>query len=192
MTESPAGLDDHAIEAWTRWCDTLERTGTTVLREMLTADAIDVAEGLRHLERMSTLALFSACENLDDAHPYFWTALDPHRKMGGDNPQGLYLSAPINGTDVFVVRGPRGSARWFSAIVQRSPAARLAGAPLFGDGCSSPICAWMRTVASNSSSPPRGTDRTGCEPTSTRRRCSCGSSSVLPTMWSSWNWRSRT
>ena len=52
MTESPAGLDD-AIEAWTRWCDTLERTGTTVLREMLTADAIDVAEGLRHLERMS-------------------------------------------------------------------------------------------------------------------------------------------
>ena len=53
--------------------------------------------------------------------------------MGGDNPQGLYLSAPINGTDVFVVRGTRGSARWFSAIVQRSPAARLAGAPLFGD-----------------------------------------------------------
>ena len=58
--------------------------------------------------------------------------------------------------------------------------------------CSSPICTWIRTVASNSSSPPRGTDRTGCEPTSTRRRCSCGSSSVLPTMWSSWNWRSRT
>ncbi len=136
MTESPAGPDDaseSAIAAWTRWCDTLERTGTTALREMLTADAIDVAEGLRHLERMSALALFSACENLDDAHPYFWTALDPHRKMGGDNPQGLYLSAPINGTDVFVVRGTRGSARWFSAIVQRSPAARLAGAPPFGD-----------------------------------------------------------
>ena len=136
MTESPAGQGDAietAIEAWTRWCDTLERTGTTVLREMLTADAIDVAEGLRHLERMSALALFSACENMDDAHPYFWTALDPHRKMGGDNPQGLYLSAPINGTDVFVVHGTRGSARWFSAIVQRSPAARLAGAPAFGD-----------------------------------------------------------
>ena len=59
MTESPAGLDD-AIEAWTRWCHTLERSGTTALREMLTADAIDVAEGLRHLERMSALALSGA------------------------------------------------------------------------------------------------------------------------------------
>src|SRR6478752_7000938 len=136
MTESPTGPDEAietAIEAWTRWCDTLERTGTTALRDMLTADAIDVAEGVRHLERMSALALFGACENVDDAHPYFWTALDPHRKMGGDNPQGLYLSAPINGTDTFVVRGRRGSARWFSAIVQRSPAARLAGVAAFGD-----------------------------------------------------------
>ena len=92
------------------------------------------------------------------------------------------------------LRGPRhrGSARWFSAIVQRSPAARLAGAPPFGDALFLPDLGWMPMVASSSSSPPRGTDRTGCEPTSTRRRCSCGSSSVRPTMWSSWSWRSRT
>jgi hypothetical protein len=132
VTEPQADLDD-AIEAWARWCRTLESTGITALREMLTADGIDVAEGLRHLERMSAIALFSSCENLDRAHPYFWTALDPHRKMGGDNPQGLYLSAPINGSDIFVVRGALGSARWISVIVQRNPAARLAGVPAFGD-----------------------------------------------------------
>ena len=55
--------------------------------------------------RMTQLVIVSSLENQDSQHPYLWTALDPHRKMGGDNPQGLYLSGPINGTDTFRVRG---------------------------------------------------------------------------------------
>ena len=65
-------------------------------------------------------------ENKDSLHPYLWPALDPHRKMGGDNPQGLYLSGPVNGTDTFRLRGTRGSARWVSIIVSQN------GPPPFG------------------------------------------------------------
>jgi hypothetical protein len=47
--------------------------------------------------------------------------------MGGDNPQGLYLSAPINGKDTFRLSGTRGSARWVSMILAQQ------GPPSFGN-----------------------------------------------------------
>ena len=100
------------------------RPATEALAKTLTHDEVDLAEGLRHLTRMATLVSLGSLENKDSAHPYLWSALDPHRKMGGDNPQGLYLSGPINGTDTFRLRGTRGSARWVSIILsQNGPAA---------------------------------------------------------------------
>jgi hypothetical protein len=50
--------------------------------------------------------------------------------MGGDNPQGLYLSGPINGTDTFRLSGTRGTARWLSIIVSQSGPAPF-GSALF-------------------------------------------------------------
>lgn len=126
-------MSDHAeqlaaaTDAWSAFCRTLEATGDAALRATLTDDDVDLAEGLRHLSRMATLVLFGSFENKDAALPYFWPALDPHKKMGGDNPQGLYLSAPVNGTDTFRVRGTRGSARWVSMIIGRN------ATPPFGD-----------------------------------------------------------
>src|SRR5487761_2465966 len=116
-----------ATEAWQGFCRALETTGTDALAKTLTHDEVDLAEGLRHLARMATLTLIGSLENKDSLHPYLWPALDPHRKMGGDNPQGLYLSGPINGTDTFRLRGTRGSARWVSIIVGQ------AGPPPYGD-----------------------------------------------------------
>ena len=118
---------DAATEAWREWCRALETTGVEALAATLTDDEVDLAEGLRHLGRMARISLMGALENKDSAHPYLWPALDPHRKMGGDNPQGLYLSGPINGTDTFRLSGTRGSARWVSVIVGQ------AGPPPFGD-----------------------------------------------------------
>ena len=63
-------------------------------------------------------------------------------RWGGDNPQGLYLSAPINGSDTFRVRARRGSARWISMIVSRGPSAAAAGQPPFGDAVFAPDLAW--------------------------------------------------
>ncbi len=116
-----------ATDAWQGFCRALEVTGTEALAKTLTHDEVDLAEGLRHMARMVQLTLIGSLENKDSAHPYLWPALDPHRKMGGDNPQGLYLSGPINGTDTFRLRGTRGSARWVSVIVGQ------AGPPPYGD-----------------------------------------------------------
>ena len=127
-----------ASEGWRRWCRTLEETGLQALRDTLTHDEIDLAEGLRHMTRMARLTLRGSIENKDARHPYFWRALGPDLKMGGDNPQGLYLSAPINGTDTFRVRGSRGSARWVSMITGRNPAAAAAGLPPYGDAIFEP------------------------------------------------------
>ncbi len=125
-----SGWDDQlaaATAAWRQFCQALEATGVEALAATLTHDEIDLAEGVRHLARMSTLALLGSLENKDAEHPYLWPALDPHRKMGGDNPQGLYLSGPINGTDTFRLSGTRGSARWVSIIVGQN------GPPPFGE-----------------------------------------------------------
>lgn len=116
-----------ATAAWRDFCRTLEATGSAALAKTLTHDEVDLAEGLRHLTRMATLVTMGSLENKDSARPYLWPALDPHRKMGGDNPQGLYLSGPINGTDTFRLSGTRGSARWVSIIVSQN------GPPPFGN-----------------------------------------------------------
>lgn len=115
-----------ATGAWRAFCRQLESTGVEALEQTLTHDEVDLAEGLRHLARMSTLVLLGSLENKDPQRPYLWPALDPHRKMGGDNPQGLYLSGPINGTDTFRLRATGGSARWLSIIVGQN------GPPPFG------------------------------------------------------------
>jgi hypothetical protein len=124
---------EEASTAWSAWCRAVESAGIDALAKTITHDEIDLAEGVRHLARMARLTLFSATENRGTSNPYFWPALDPHLKMGGDNPQGLYLSAPINGTDTFRISGTCGSARWVSCILGRSPAAVQAGLAPFGN-----------------------------------------------------------
>ena len=132
--------DDHwdeqlatATQAWHDWSAALADTGAEALRNTLTHDEIDLAEGVRHLARMARLTTLSAFENTDGGDPYLWRALGPDLKMGGDNPQGLYLSCPINGTDTFRLTGTRGSAIWVSIIAGRGPSARTAGLPPFGE-----------------------------------------------------------
>ncbi|HNC70374.1 MAG TPA: hypothetical protein PKZ77_07810, partial [Pseudomonadales bacterium] len=130
-------LED-ASEAWRRWCRTLEGVGLQALRQTITHDEVDLAEGLRHMGRMARLVLQVTMENRDSAHPYLWRSLGPDLKMGGDNPQGLYLAAPINGSDTFRVHGTRGSARWMSFLTGRTPAAVAAGEAAWGAALFSP------------------------------------------------------
>lgn len=124
-------LED-ASEAWRRWCRAVESVGLQALQDTITHDEIDLAEGLRHMGRMARLVLQVSTENRDALHPYLWRSLGPDLKMGGDNPQGLYLAAPINGEDTFRVSGTRGSARWLSFLTGRTPAAVAAGQSAWG------------------------------------------------------------
>ena len=124
---------ERASAAWREWCSALERTGLSALEQTITHDEIDLAEGLRHLTRMARLTLLSTIENNDPFHPYLDRSLGPTLKMGGDNPCGLYLSCPVNGTDTYRVVGTRGSAAWVSFMGQRSHDAFAHGLGVFGD-----------------------------------------------------------
>lgn len=130
---SAEGDLDRVKAAWRAWCSTLEKVGVETLDKCLTRDSLDLAEGLRYLSRIARLSLVSHMENRDSLHPYFFRPLDPTMKMGGDNPCGLYLSAPINGSDTFRVVGSRGSAAWISFLSQRSIDCFGAGLGIFGD-----------------------------------------------------------
>lgn len=127
-----------ASEAWRRWCRTIENVGLEALSKTVRQDEVDLAEGLRHVGRMARLVLQVTGENRDSAHPYLWRSLGPDLKMGGDNPQGLYLAAPINGSDVFHVSGTRGSAPWVSFLTGRTPAAVAAGEAAYGSALFTP------------------------------------------------------
>jgi hypothetical protein len=133
MKEARAQRLEQATTAWQEWCRALETVGTAALANTLTDEEIDFAEGLRHLTRMARLTLAGGMENNDPLHPFFDRSLGPTLKMGGDNPAGLYLSAPINGTDTYRVRGTRGSATWISFMAQRSHGCFAAGLGVFGD-----------------------------------------------------------
>ena len=122
-----------ATAAWREWCRTIEQTGVAALEKTLTDDEMDIAEGLRYMARQSRMTLQSQMENGDTIHPYLSRALSYDRKAGGDNPQGLYLSAPINGTDTYRLSGTWGSGRWISIIAMRHPPDALAqGLPPYG------------------------------------------------------------
>jgi len=183
--ESDAQLED-AVAAWRGWCRALEETGAAVLGQALTTDEIDYAEGLRYLGRAAHFVLFGRTENRDSGHPYFWPYLGPHVKIGGDNPQGLYLSAPINPTDTFVIRGTRGSARWFSAVVMRGPGARAAGEPPIGAELYLPDLRSSPTAPSSSSWRPIRSRATGSRAIRGPTTCWSGSSSRPPTTWTAW------
>lgn len=124
---------ESANDHWQQFCQSLEKTGTAALSKLHIESDLDLAEGLRYLSRIARLALESELENKDSLHPYFQRSLGPTLKMGGDNPNGLYLAAPINGTDTFRIVGNRGSAEWLSFFAQRSYEALNEGLTVFGD-----------------------------------------------------------
>lgn len=124
-----AEVKDH----WQQFCEALSKTGGQALDALHIESDLDLAEGARYLSRIARLALESELENKDAVHPYLQRSLGPTLKMGGDNPMGLYLAAPINGCDTFRISGNRGSAEWLSFFAQRSYDALSEGLTVFGD-----------------------------------------------------------
>ncbi|MFN8027223.1 MAG: hypothetical protein U0W40_12935 [Acidimicrobiia bacterium] len=183
-----------ATAACRTWFETFSDVVAVALRNTLTHDEVDLAEGLRHLARMVRLTTFSGFENNDGGDPYLWRALGPDLKMGGDNPQGLYISAPINGIDTFRLSGTRGSAIWVSVIIGRGASARAAGLAPFGEA----VFSTELEIADDGTFElyaPRERPRvspTGCPPTSTATVCSCASSSAPTRRSPRWTCASRT
>ncbi len=95
-------------EAWDTFCERLRQTGRRVL-DAAPDDPLDRAEGLRYAGRIARHALLSFIERSDPAAPVVTTGLP---KLGGDNPDYVYASAPLSGSHSYRLRGNVGDARY--------------------------------------------------------------------------------
>ncbi|MDY0013713.1 MAG: DUF1214 domain-containing protein [Rhodocyclaceae bacterium] len=112
--------DTQLAQAWDQFCENLKPAKDIIFRESTPATEKDRAAGLRYVARNIQMALDKEFENADPLHPQLTHIMDWRRKQGGDNPDGLYLTAPINGTDTYRLAGSRGSARYFAITVTES------------------------------------------------------------------------
>lgn len=93
--------------AWSEFCRALEKAGEVVLRETTPATPLDRAEGFRYLARLTRNALYSTLENSDYRAPRM-QGLDLV-KIGADNPDNVYHSAPVSGRHSYRITGTRGT-----------------------------------------------------------------------------------
>lgn len=109
-------------KAWVNFCGELKSAGDIAFRPTAPGNPTDRATAVRMLSRNIALALAFELENADPRFPELTHYFDPMRKQGGDNCDGYYVGAPINGVDTYRISGDRGTARYFAAtVIERGP-----------------------------------------------------------------------
>ena len=87
-------MDSELRASWNRLCDSLKGSVDYIFDPELGVDENERAEGLRHHLRMLTWAVERVMENGNPDHPELgWTYPS---KVGQDNPDALYQSAPLD------------------------------------------------------------------------------------------------
>ena len=87
-------MESELRASWNRLCDSLKQSADYIFDPELGVDDSEKAEGLRHHLRMLTWAVERVMENGDPGHPELgWTYPS---KVGQDNPDALYQSAPMD------------------------------------------------------------------------------------------------
>jgi hypothetical protein len=121
---------DSAVDeaAWEGFCERIRSAGRRVI-EAAPPDALDRAEGLRYVGRLARHALASFIEHSDPAAPVVTLGLP---KLGGDNPDYVYASAPVAGRFEYRLRANVGDARYlgvgtYSGDVGTAEGLRLTG-----------------------------------------------------------------
>ena len=99
--------------SWDDFCDALKKAGhDIVLSATAPANPMDRAEGWRYLARLTRGAFESFLEAADTQAPEFSRAVHETIKMGMDNPDNIYLAAPVNGTYTYRITGTRGTVHY--------------------------------------------------------------------------------
>ena len=103
---------------WEEFCDSLKAAGAIVLAEDTPRDPVLRAEGWRYLTRLTRAALETFVEASDAQAPQFQQTTGPTIKMGMDNPDNIYLNAPVNGAYAYEITGRRGTVHYLSLGTQ--------------------------------------------------------------------------
>jgi hypothetical protein len=95
--------------AWEEFCDRLKAAGQVILQNDVPSSELDRAEGFRYLTRMITAGLQTFVEYDDPDFPAFPRTPDITTKRGLENPDNIYLRAPIRGDATYRITGRRGT-----------------------------------------------------------------------------------
>ncbi len=99
--------------SWEAFCDGLKEAGQkVVMAESAPDNTLDRAEGWRYLARLTRAALDSYLEAADTTAPEFHRPVHETIKMGMDNPDNVYLAAPVNGKYHYRITGTRGTVHY--------------------------------------------------------------------------------
>ena len=92
-------------QAWDEFCDRLKASGRRLLEDEFPDSPREVAEGYRHLARLTLIGLQWGVEFQDPEFPRFLRFEDDVTKVGGPNPDNTYLRAKIRGDGRYRIRG---------------------------------------------------------------------------------------
>ena len=99
---------------WRLFCDRLRDATETLTSDRAPRGAFDQAEGARYLSRLVRLGLEIYLESGDPEFPSFYKPSHETAKIGGDNPDNLYLSSTISGEHSYRLTGNVGTVAYLS------------------------------------------------------------------------------
>lgn len=104
---------------WSGYVDQIRMAGDHLFRAQTPSDPLTLAEGLRHLSRMTRLGLLAQLEFADPDFPVLARYVDDVTKFGCDNPDTIYQRAILNGALRYRIVGTRNSVDYLSFITAR-------------------------------------------------------------------------
>lgn len=110
MPQAPVNLE----HVWRDFCAQLADAGTILSRPSTPGNALDQAEGLRYLSRLTRTALNMLVDSADPDFPRLFMLCDDKIKIGADNPDNIYQQCVVRGDQTYRVTGKRNSVPYFS------------------------------------------------------------------------------
>lgn len=101
---------------WEEFCDRLRDAGRALNTESAPTSPLDQAEGVRYLIRLLRHGTLLNLEHNDPRYPVFTNILDPNlrTKIGGDNPDNIYMAARVAAEHSYRISGTPGNAAVYS------------------------------------------------------------------------------
>jgi hypothetical protein len=101
-------------ETWRAFCRDLAKAGEVLDRRQAPGTAIDQAEGLRYLSRLTRTALNMLVDSADPDFPRLFLLTDDAIKIGADNPDNIYQQLVVQGDREYRIQGRCGTVPYLS------------------------------------------------------------------------------
>ena len=106
------------LKAWEEFCDELKNLGSII--ENNAPDTLSRNEGYRYLLRLLRLASEMHFEHSFPNHASFYSLSNETAKIGGDNPDNVYLNSNLNSSQSYEVTGNKGQANYLSLGIKEN------------------------------------------------------------------------